>query len=414
MIFTTLHAHSYTFLYKNNRTHRRRFQSKAISLQQHLSDGTLMSKEPIRRHWSLAPFTFMYRMATGVRNKLFDWKILPSEEFDIPIISVGNLTVGGTGKTPHTEYLIGLLKDKYKVALLSRGYKRKSKGFQLAKPTSSAKEIGDEPYQIKVKFPEIHVAVDANRRHGIHSLCKRDESKDTEVILLDDAFQHRYVTPGINIVLMDYNRPIYEDALMPTGMLREPVSSLYRAHVIIVTKCPKDIKPIDYRIVAKHLDLRPYQRLYFTTFDYGNMRSFNAPYEQKTLSALSDQTHILLVTGIASATPLVEKLREYTQFIIHMEYGDHHNFTRSELQDISKTFATIGATDKLIITTEKDAARLSTYPLDETITDNLYVLPIKVEFLQDQQHSFDNYITDYVSKNSRNRIVHQRTDAHKS
>ena len=345
-------------------------------------------------------------MVTGIRNKLFDWKILPSEEFDIPVISVGNLTVGGTGKTPHSEYLINLLKDTYKVALLSRGYKRKSKGFRLATPNSSAKEIGDEPYQIKTKFPDIHVAVDADRRHGIHSLCEKEASKDTEVILLDDAFQHRYVTPGINIVLMDYNRPIYEDTMIPTGMLREPASSLHRAHAIIVTKCPEDIKPIDFRIVAKHLDLRPYQRLYFTTFSYGDMQTFNTPHETKALSTLTEHTHILLVTGIASATPLVEKLRKHTEHITHMEYGDHHNFTRSELQDIGKAYAAIKASEKFIVTTEKDAARLSAYPLDETITNNLYILPIKVEFLQEQQQSFDNYITDYVSKNSRNRILH--------
>ena len=344
-------------------------------------------------------------MVIGIRNKLFDWKILPSEEFDIPVISVGNLTAGGTGKTPHTEHLINLLKERFKVALLSRGYKRKSSGYQLATNNSTAQQIGDEPYQIKSKYPDIHVAVDANRRHGIHKLCEEDESKDVEVILLDDAFQHRYVTPGINIVLMDYNRPIYEDAIIPSGMLREPASSLHRAHVIIVTKCPKDIKPIDFRIVTKHLDLRPYQRLYFTTFNYGDMKAFATPH-RKALHTLSKNTHVLLVTGIASAAPLVEKLREHTEHIIHMEYADHHNFTASELQAISKTYSRIEAIDKLIITTEKDAARLSSLPLDEVITKNLYILPIEVQFLQDQQDSFDNYITDYVSKNSRNRIVH--------
>ena len=365
-----------------------------------------MSEGPTKRHWALAPLTCIYRMVIGLRNKLFDWKILPSEEFDIPVVSVGNLTVGGTGKTPHTEYLIHLLKDKYKTALLSRGYMRKTKGFILATDSSSAKEIGDEPYQIKTKFPDTHVAVDADRRRGIHKLCQEETTKDIEVILLDDAFQHRHVTPGLNIVLMDYNRPIYEDALMPTGMLREPKSSLDRAHIVIATKCPKDIKPIDFRVVAKHLDLRPYQRLYFTTFSYGDLRAFNAPNEQKSLSTISKHTHILLVTGIASAVPLVEKLREYTDYIIHMEYGDHHNFTNTELQDIGKRFASINNDDKIIITTEKDAARLRGMQPDTAIAENLYILPIEVEFLQDQKHSFDKYITDYVSKNSRNRIVH--------
>ena len=365
-----------------------------------------MSKGPTKRHWALTPLTCIYQMVTGLRNKLFDWKVLPSEEFDIPVVSVGNLTVGGTGKTPHTEYLIHLLKDRYKIALLSRGYKRKTKGYVLATDNSTAKEIGDEPYQIKTKFPHIHVAVDADRRHGIHKLCQEKGTQDVEVILLDDAFQHRYVKPGLNIVLMDYNRPIYEDAMMPTGMLREPFSSLQRAHAIIVTKCPTDIKPIDFRVVAKRLELRPYQRLYFTTFRYGNMRAFNAPQQTKELSVLTPQTHVLLVTGIASATPLIEKLQENTEHIIHKEYGDHHNFTTAELQSISKAYAAIKAEDKIIITTEKDAARLSTYPLDETLASNLYILPIEVEFLQNQQENFDQYITDYVSKNSRDRIVH--------
>ena len=365
-----------------------------------------MNKRITKRHWLLTPLTLIYRVITGVRNKFFDWKILPSEEFDLPIISVGNLTVGGTGKTPHTEYLINLLKNKKNIAILSRGYKRKSKGFRLATPSSSAKEIGDEPYQIKAKHPDIHVAVDSDRRHGIHLLCENSTSKNVEVIILDDAFQHRYVKPGINIVLMDYNRPIYEDTLMPTGMLREPISSLDRAHIVIVTKCPQSIKPIDFRIVAKNLDLRPYQQLFFTTFKYGDLRTFAAPNQQKVLSSLTPDTHILLVTGIASAELLIKKLHEHTDYIIHMEYDDHHDFNHTELKDIKKRFESINAIDKLIITTEKDAARLSTHELDEVITNNLYILPIEVEFLQGQQTTFNNYITDYVNKNSRNRIVH--------
>ena len=364
-----------------------------------------MDTNPIKRHWLLAPLTFLYKIGVGLRNKLFDWKVIPSEEFDVPVISVGNLTVGGTGKTPHVEYLISLLKKNYKVALLSRGYKRKTKGFILAKESSTSHEIGDEPYQIMTKFPDIHVAVDADRRHGVRELCSSPLSADTEAILLDDAFQHRHIVPGISIVLMDYNRPIYEDALMPMGRLREPMSSLHRAQVIIVTKTPADIKPIDYRIVAKHLDLRPYQRLYFTTFTYGDLQAF-ASAEQKALSVITPDTHIVLVTGIASADPLVNKLREHTEHITHMKYGDHHNFTRSDLRNIGKAYAAIDAEDKLIITTEKDAARLRSHLLDETIADNLYILPIEVKFLQRQQNSFNHYIIDYVSKNSRNRIVH--------
>ena len=371
-------------------------------------------KAPNKRHWILTPLTFLYGAAIGLRNKFFDWEFITSEEFEVPVISVGNLTVGGTGKTPHTEYLIGLLKDKFKTALLSRGYKRKSSGYRLASDSSTPREIGDEPYQIKKKFPGIHVAVDANRRHGIHRLCEDAETADTAVVLLDDAFQHRHVTPGVSIVLMDYNRPIYEDALMPSGMLREPKSSLLRAHIIIVTKCPADIKPIDYRIVAKHLELRPYQRLYFTSFAYGDLKSLGEEKQTRALSTLTRQTHIILVTGIASAAPLVDKLREYTDCITHLEFGDHHDFSRAEVQNIEKMFATTEAADKLIITTEKDAARLSLHMLSDLTSSNLYVLPIEVVFLQEQQEKFNHYIIDYVSKNSRNRIVHQRKDAHKS
>lgn len=365
-----------------------------------------MGRGIIKHRWLLFPLAFIYRIAVGARNALFDWKILQSEKFDVPVISVGNLTVGGTGKTPHVEYLVNLLRGKYEVALLSRGYRRTSKGFQLAALDDSVKNIGDEPYQIKTKFPGIHVAVDASRQHGIHQLLKEEASKNVEVVLLDDAFQHRYVLPDINIVLIDYNRPIYEDSLMPVGMLREPISGLNRAHAVIVAKCPQDIKPIDFRVVTKRLGLRPYQRLYFTRFRYGNMRAFQPPHECKALSALSPHAFVLLVTGIASANPLVEKLREYTDNIVHMEYGDHHDFTCADLRDISEEFSKIDAADKLIITTEKDAARLSANSLDKSFASNLYVLPIEVEFLQDQKKSFDKYIIDYVSKNSRNRSVH--------
>ena len=367
-----------------------------------------------KRHWILTPFTLIYGAVIGVRNKLFDWKILPSEEFELPIISVGNLTVGGTGKTPHTEYLIGLLQNKFKTALLSRGYKRKTSGYRLATEASTPHEIGDEPYQIKQKFPNIRVAVDADRRHGIRRICNDTASADTEVILLDDAFQHRYVSPGINIVLMDYNRPIYEDALMPTGMLREPKSSLSRAHVFIVTKCPEDIKPIDFRIVAKNLELRPYQRLYFTSFAYGDLTNFKNRKLNRELTSITEETHIVLVTGIASAAPLLKKLQEHTSHIKHFEYSDHHEFSASDLQNIEHAFASIEAADKVIITTEKDAARLSAHTVSDIIAGNLYVLPINVVFLQGQEEKFNHYITDYVSKNSRNRIIHQRKDAHKS
>ena len=345
-----------------------------------------------------------YNWVMTARNRAFDTGVLKSREFGVPTICVGNITVGGTGKTPHIEYIARLLKAEYRIAVLSRGYGRKSKGYVKATADTPMELIGDEPFQIKEKFTDIEVVVCERRAVGIERLLA--EEKALQAILLDDAFQHRYVTPGLNIVLMDYNRPIYEDALMPMGMLREPLSSLHRAHVVIVTKCPGDIKPIDFRVVTKNLDLRPYQRLFFTTFSYGDMRAFDDTNRRKLLLALTSTTHVLLVTGIASATPMVDKVREYTDHITHMEYGDHHDFSQEELDEISKVYASIDVADKLIITTEKDAARLSSYSIDETVTKNLYVLPIEVEFLQGQQESFNNYIIDYVSKNSRNRGVH--------
>ena len=219
----------------------------------------------------LYPVSWIYGTGVWLRNKLFDWGIYKERKFDIPVISVGNITVGGTGKTPHTEYLIRLLQKDYKVAVLSRGYKRKSKGFVLARPDTSVQMIGDEPFQMKQKFPDIHMAVDRDRCHGIEQLCNSHIAPGTEVIILDDAFQHRYVKPGINILLVDYHRLICEDTLLPAGRMREPENGKSRAHIVIVTKCPKDITPMDLRVLSKQMELYPYQQLYFTTLTYGKL-----------------------------------------------------------------------------------------------------------------------------------------------
>lgn len=205
----------------------------------------------------LYPVSWIYGTGVWLRNKLFDWGIYKERKFDIPVISVGNITVGGTGKTPHTEYLIRLLQKDYKVAVLSRGYKRKSKGFVLARPDTSVQMIGDEPFQMKQKFPDIHMAVDRDRCHGIEQLCNSHIAPGTEVIILDDAFQHRYVKPGINILLVDYHRLICEDTLLPAGRMREPENGKSRAHIVIVTKCPKDITPMDLRVLSKQMELYP-------------------------------------------------------------------------------------------------------------------------------------------------------------
>ena len=190
----------------------------------------------------------------------------------MPVICVGNITVGGTGKTPHTEYLIRLLNKQYQIAVLSRGYKRKSKGFVLAKEDTPVHAIGDEPFQMKQKFPNIHMAVDADRCHGIELLCRESIAPGTEVVLLDDAFQHRYVKAGMNILLVDYNRLITEDTLLPAGRMREPESGKYRAQIVIITKCPPNMKPMEYRVLTKQMNLYAFQQLYFTTLSYGKLR----------------------------------------------------------------------------------------------------------------------------------------------
>ena len=348
----------------------------------------------------LLPLSWLYGGVVGLRNKFFDWGILPSESFAVPVIAVGNLTVGGTGKTPFTEFLIRLLKEEYNVAFLSRGYKRITRGYVLADAESTARTLGDEPFQVWRKFPDIHMAVDANRRRGIHRLCSDAATSDTHVVLLDDAFQHRYVTPGLNILLMDYHRPPYEDALLPCGLLREPFSSKERADAVVITKCPSNLRPIDYRIIQGRLNLRPYQRLFFATIRYGALQPSG-----RRLSTLTTDTVVLLITGIARPAPLIAELRRRTPNVRVLSFPDHHAFTSADIQRIQQEWNAIEAADRLLITTEKDAARLGTSLPD------LHVLPIEVAFLKDQEKTFTHYIRSYVRKNSRNGSVHTRTHA---
>ena len=264
-----------------------------------------MSKEQNQINMWLYPVSWIYGAGVWLRNKLFDWGYYQERSFNLPVICVGNITVGGTGKTPHTEYLIRLLQKSYQVAVLSRGYKRKSKGFVLAQPNTPVHQIGDEPYQMKQKFPNIHMAVDADRCHGIEELCKASVTPTTDVVLLDDAFQHRHVKAGVNILLVDYNRMITEDTLLPAGRMREPLSGKERAHIVIITKCPKDMKQIEYGLLKKHMDLYAFQQLYYTTLDYGKLRPLFNGGKEYNIQSIHPGVHILLVTGIASPQTLV-------------------------------------------------------------------------------------------------------------
>lgn len=361
----------------------------------------------------LTPLSWLYGLGVGLRNWLFEYGVLKSRSFNIPVISVGNITVGGSGKTPHVEYLINLLKDNVKIAVLSRGYKRKSRGYLLANATSTINDIGDEPLQMKRKFKNIHVAVDRNRCHGIDRLTADEETKDTDVILLDDAYQHRYVKPGINILLVDYHRLIIYDKLLPAGRLREPQKGKARADIVIITKCPKELKPMEYRVIIKAMGLFPYQKLYFTTLEYDKLKPVFCG-EERELGSISKKENILLLTGIASPKQLIYDLSPYSENISQLTYPDHHNFTKKDICRINDTFAAMPS-PKIIVTTEKDNARLFEMKgLSDEVRHNLYVLPVRIKFMLEQEKEFNKKIIDYVHKNSRNSILVKTKDENKS
>ena len=355
----------------------------------------------------LLPLSCLYGMGVRLRNWLFDCEILKSKEFDLPVISVGNISVGGTGKTPHTEYIVELLKDSFHVAVLSRGYKRKSTGFVRAeKGKTSIADIGDEPFQMWSKYPDVTVAVDSNRCEGIERLMTDDVQPPIDVVVLDDAFQHRYVKPDINIVLVNYYRPIFMDKLLPAGRLREPIGGKKRADMLIVTKCPKDLTIEEIRQLENGLNPEMDQDLFFTSLTYGDLYNITQQKEMIKLKALSDESQILLLTGIASPTPIIEELSQYTSHIHPVTFSDHHQFCENDFKRIRKEFESLPASKRMIVTTEKDAARLKDHPLmDEGLKSQCYVLPIKVEFLNQSECIFDKKIQDYVRKNTRNSVL---------
>ncbi len=356
----------------------------------------------------LFPFALLYGFAVSVRNHLFDLKLLKSTEFDIPIISVGNITVGGTGKTPHIEYLIRLLKENFEVATLSRGYKRKTKGFLPVELNSTVEEVGDEPLQIKHKFEDIIVSVCEKRVTGVEQLTNESNKKMPDVILLDDAFQHRRITPGINILLIDYNRPIKEDTMLPAGRLREGKTQMQRANIIIFTKCPSEIPPIKRRILKQDVRLQPYQELFFTTFEYG----FAQPvFQENGLSEIQnlEEYSIFVVTGIASPKPMHKYLKALSGEMKTKEFPDHHYFTRNDIEIIISDFEKIKAKKKIIVTTEKDALRFKDLPdLNEAFRNALYYLPVYVKFLDGEEKLFNKKIINYVGENKSNRELYKR------
>ncbi len=367
-----------------------------------------MEGDYIKIHSSLLPLSFLYGMGVRFRNMLFDTGILESRSFPIPVISVGNITVGGAGKTPHVEYLIRLLCETKRVSVLSRGYKRRTKGYLLASSSSTSLELGDEPYQMYLKYGrQVHVAVSANRCEGIERLCSDPETKDTDVILLDDAFQHRYVKPGVNILLVDYHRLIVYDKLLPAGRLREPKDGKRRADIVIVTKCPPDLRPMDFRVITKALNLYPYQKLFFTTIEYGDLIPLFSNSRSLALSEITSDYEVLVLSGIASPQHLLCDIQKHTENVIPMTFRDHHIFTPKDIAHINNTFDSLSS-KRIIITTEKDAARLVGLDgLSDDVRNHIYALPIKTTFLLEQQEQFDEFILSYVLKNSKDSILHK-------
>lgn len=340
----------------------------------------------------LLPLSWLYGFVVYLRNKLFDRGCLEKRTYNIPIICVGNITVGGTGKTPHTEYLIRLLKDKYSVAVLSRGYGRKTKGYVLADNMSDSHSIGDEPFQIKQKFPEILVAVDGDRREGIKNLLRLDNPP--QVILLDDAFQHRYVTPTLSIVLSNFYRPVYTDSLLPAGRLREPMSGLKRADIVITSKCPENLSDKDKGTIQKNLKLKDNQQSFFSAFVYKDVEPMFGVGSSIEIETLKDKS-ILLVTGIASPQMIIEQLSKTTNDIQSITYPDHYNFQDSDIIQIKDIFKKIESENKLILVTEKDAARLVSMNIDESLKKYIFSLPISVS-LGDDEEIFDKIILNHV------------------
>lgn len=338
----------------------------------------------------LIPFSIIYGGILWVRNRLFDKKVLRSASFNFPLICVGNLAVGGTGKTPMVEYLIRILETKYKVATLSRGYKRRTKGFALADGNTTAVDIGDEPMQIHLKFPGITVAVAEERVVGIPQLLYAQP--DTGVILMDDAFQHRVVKAGLNILLTRYRNLYTRDIPLPAGRLRDVPGSSKRAQMIVVTKCPSGLEEDTRQAIIRELNPLPYQKVFFTQIVYG------ALYHLFTKAIFTPEADgsVLLICGIANPQPLKEAVKERARDFELLSYNDHHMFSSFDLKEIKRRFAGIKNEKKMILTTEKDAVRLAKF---EKELEHLpvYVLPMEHHFLFGQEASFEKEVIDFVN-----------------
>lgn len=360
-----------------------------------------MSNSNTLRRIILLPLSAIYGSVTAMRNKLFDWGLLKQRQFNIPIISVGNLAVGGTGKTPHTEHIVRTLKSRYKVGILSRGYKRHTKGFVLATPHSTPRDIGDESYQMYHKFGrKVMVAVCERRVVGIEKMLEIEPELD--VIVLDDGFQHRYVQPKVNILLTEYNKPFFADSMLPYGRLRESVKGVSRADMVIVTKCPQNIKAIDYRILKKNLDLIPDQNLFFSRYAYDDAR---AVFPQNAVAGLTMKLEnlpqldsLLAVCGIGNPRPFVRYVKSFAPRVNVNIFPDHHDFNRKDMEILVNRFNAMQSSQKFIITTEKDAVRLVNNPyFPHALKPYIYFIPIRVSLDDTNNSDFESTLIRLIN-----------------
>jgi tetraacyldisaccharide 4'-kinase len=349
--------------------------------------------------WLLLPFSLLYGLVVIIRNWCYDGGIFKSRKFRLPVISVGNLDVGGAGKSPMTEYLIRLLKDDYKLATLSRGYGRKTQGFLTVTATSTAQQVGDEPAQFKHKFPDITVVVCEKRATGIKELTNTHN-----LVLLDDAYQHRAVRAGLSILLFDYGRIGEPHLLLPAGNLREPFSGRWRADIVIISKCPDQLNTDQLENIKEKISPLPYQSLFFTSIDYLPLQDIMG---EKSTVKLDTDTTVFLLTGIANPKPLIQYIKKCTSKLIHHNYPDHHRFSLKNISKLADEFSACTAQKKVIITTEKDAQRLVEHellPLVKTLP--VLVIPIGVKFFGNSGQQFDQLITEYVREHTANHLIH--------
>lgn len=340
----------------------------------------------------LSPFALLYGLGVFLRNQLYKLGLLKSVEFNIPVISIGNITIGGTGKSPHIEYLIRLLKEHIQVATLSRGYGRKTKGYLVVSPNMSAEQAGDEPLQFKRKFPDIPVVVAESRTFGIIQMLQQFSS--LQCILLDDAFQHLSVKPGLNLLLTAYDFPYYKDFLLPVGRLREWPTASRRADAIIVTKCPADWNSGMRDTVTQKLKLKPHQKVFFSRFQYGYPYSFFNPAHRIQLGEKRD---VVVLSAIANTDYLMDHLERFDNTYHSLSFTDHHLFSVDEISQMTQLFDQLKNDQKFVLTTEKDAVRLE--PHRQFLFEKripVFVLPVGVEFLDDDKERFDQFIQDYL------------------